>query len=143
MIEATLAFTAGALVGASARALLSIQKSATAQPLPPPPPPPSPVAPRRAKTRIFYKMKQLPLTADGEDTGIREQEEGNFFPTSVDSGGGGLSRPKITDQAIAAVALKKAPPPMSIEEKRAAFFEPQRPIHAELLQRLHMFHPQL
>ena len=74
-----------------------------------------PVERRKPKTRIFYKMKQitLPLAPDGEDARTR-----------------GL---KITTSDIVNIVLKKAPPRLSVEEKKAAFFKPQSAIHLELL----------
>jgi hypothetical protein len=144
MIEASIAaFAAGAIVGAaSVKTLLG---SGLPPPLPPPVPPPPPPA-RKPKTRIFYKMKELPLTKDGEDS-----RTGGRRPLLVCPGNCGdvailLKPPKITDGDIAKVALKKAPPLLTLEEKKEAFFQPQQAVHIELLQRanqrLHMLHPQ-
>lgn len=74
---------------------------------------------KKPKTRIFYKMKRisLPLAPNGED--VRQ------------------IAPKITKDDIAAVVLRKAPPQLTIEEKRAEFFKPQSAVHTELLRRFH------
>jgi hypothetical protein len=144
MLEASLAFTVGAVLGASVRALLPTSSTEPAQPPPPPPPPPPPICGRKPKTRIFYKMKELPLTVDGEDTrGMRKPEDEVSSAVVVTTCSSNSGRPKITDEVISAVVLKRAPPRMSMEEKKASFFEPQRPIHVELFQRLHTLHPQL
>lgn len=146
MIEAAIAFTAGAILGASAAAITSAPAAFAQAQAPPPPPPPMPArVPRKPKTRIFYKMKELPITKDGEDTLVREQDNGFIVDPSPRTSSSGLSLakpPKITMGDISSVVLKKAPPLLNVEEKKAIFFHPQRPIHVELLQRLHTLQPQ-
>ena len=139
-------FTAGAIVGASASRVLSHE------PLPqlPPPPLPPPMPPRRKvfKARIFYRMKELPLGPDGEDTRGRQQQQQAIVmddrTRTTDS-----NIMKVTECDLRCVKLRAAPPLLTLEQKRSSFFEPPRPLMAEILQRaageeprLHRLQPQ-
>ena len=123
-----IAFVAGAVIGAAARSMSSFQQKV---PPPPPPPPFPPNISKKPKTRIFYRMKSLPIDKNGEDTLVREEDSGFIVdkPILLES------PPKITEKAIAEIVLKEAPPLMSVEQKRDAFFQGPTPVHVELLQR--------
>lgn len=135
---AAASFAMGAVFGAVAGTHI-ITPSAV-EPPPPPPPPPPPI--RKPKVKIFYKMTTIPLGADGEDT--RHRSDKNTEPPDIL-----LPRPpppliekntRVTTEALGTVALRRAPPPLSLEQKKALFFRPQLPLHIELIQRAQAIH---
>ena len=136
---AAAAFAAGAFVGAVAKSMVSAH--ANMEPLiPPPPPPPLPPTMKKAKTRIFYKMDPLPLTANGEDSrkvGDPMGQEIVVLKKTTQT----PQRLAVTDGDICRVVLKRAPALLTAEEKKASF-DPGRTFFPELLQRLHTLQPQ-
>ena len=132
-MEVVLSFTAGTVVGLAVKSVFAYTSPTLL--IPPPPPPLC----KRPRAKIFFGMKdiKLPLAEDGEDIrGIIDSSTTTTVKIET------TPKIKISDDALATVSLKKAPPLMSVEEKRATFFQPPRPIFVELLQRLQTLHPQ-
>jgi hypothetical protein len=88
------------------------------------------------KTRMSRGAQRVLETAldpiTGEDTRTM-LEEPPPLPSVSPLAAAEKLPPRITTAEIVRVSLRRAPPPLTVEQKRAAFFAGAGPVHAELL----------
>eukprot|EP00727_Mastigamoeba_balamuthi_P006876 m51a1_g2809 hypothetical protein (139) ;mRNA; f:127302-127718 len=138
-MEVAVAFAAGTFVGAVVarrRATASAAAPDAGAPPAPPLPPPSP-----PRGRILSHAASLDLegtvSADGEDLRTRE---GPRTPRGAQGREAGPLA-AVTKKDIAQVMLRKAPRPLTVDEKRLAFFH-KVPLHEDICRGVRLAHRQ-